>query len=157
MGTIAMLTEQTQAYLASHITSQACFSGLMRACKLHKYTCTDMDLPSQDQGGPSVSNWTTRCTEIQYLVGYIWMYFSVTPLLLNVTPPLSNITYILLKPSHLSTCWDCFQDACQTHLELWAIVTMGDNLWWNVMVVGWHCVPSLIKSGGTSFAHTKPI
>ena len=56
-GTIAMLTEHIRTHLASHpdIASQPRFSGLMKACKLCKCTHTDVDVPSQDQAGPSES------------------------------------------------------------------------------------------------------
>ena len=56
-GTIAMLTECIQTYLASHpdVTSQPCFSGLMKAHKSCKCMHTDVDVPSQDQAGPSGS------------------------------------------------------------------------------------------------------
>ena len=56
-GTIAMLKVRIQVYLASHpdIISNPHFSGLMKACKLHKCMHTDVDVPSQDQAGPSGS------------------------------------------------------------------------------------------------------
>ena len=57
-GTIAVLTEHIQVYLASHpdIASNPHFSGLMKAHKLCKCMHTDVDVPSQDQPGPSGSN-----------------------------------------------------------------------------------------------------
>ena len=56
-GTIAMLTERIRTYLASHpdVTLQPRFSGLMKARKSHKCAHTDVDVPSQDQAGPSGS------------------------------------------------------------------------------------------------------
>ena len=57
-GTIAVLTECIQVYLASHpdVTSNPHFSGLMKAHKLCKCAHTDVDVPSQDRPGPSGSN-----------------------------------------------------------------------------------------------------
>src|SRR6266481_7689447 len=48
-GMMAILTEHIQTHLASHpdVTSQPHFSGLMKACKSHKYMHTDVDVPSQ--------------------------------------------------------------------------------------------------------------
>ena len=56
-GTIAVLTEHIRTYLASHpdVTLQPCFSGLMKARKLCKCAHMDVDVPSQDQAGPSGS------------------------------------------------------------------------------------------------------
>ena len=56
-GTIAMLKECIQVYLASHpdIVLNPRFSGLMKARKLRKCAHTDVDVPSQDQAGPSGS------------------------------------------------------------------------------------------------------
>ena len=56
-GTIAMLTERIRTYLASHadVASQPHFSGLMKARKSRKCAHTDVDVPSQDQAGPSGS------------------------------------------------------------------------------------------------------
>ena len=56
-GTIAMLAKRIQTYLASHpdVASQPHFSGLMKARKSRKRAHTDVDVPSQDQAGPSGS------------------------------------------------------------------------------------------------------
>ena len=56
-GTIAMLKERIQVYLASHpdVASNPHFSGLMKAHKSCKCTHMDVDVPSQDQAGPSGS------------------------------------------------------------------------------------------------------
>ena len=57
-GTMTMLTKCIQSHLASHpqIALQPRFSGLMKACKSRKCMHTDVDVPSQDQGGLSISN-----------------------------------------------------------------------------------------------------
>ena len=56
-STIAMLTEHIQTYLASHpdVASQPHFSGLMKPHKSCKHAHMDVDIPSQDQAGPSGS------------------------------------------------------------------------------------------------------
>ena len=60
-GTIPVLTEHILTYLVTHpnVTSQPQFSGLMKARKTHKCTHTDAEAPSQDQAGPSGSNYST--------------------------------------------------------------------------------------------------
>src|SRR6266481_150921 len=60
-GTIPVLTEHIQTHLVNHpdVASQPHFSGLLKACKTHKCTHTDVDAPSQDQAGLSVSNYST--------------------------------------------------------------------------------------------------
>ncbi len=60
-GTIPMLTEHILTYLVTHpdVTCKPQFSGLMKARKMHKCTCTEVEAPSQDQAGPSGSNYST--------------------------------------------------------------------------------------------------
>ena len=60
-GTMSVLKEHIQTHLPSHpdITLQPHFSGLMKTRKSRKCTRTDVDAPSQDQAGPSMSNYST--------------------------------------------------------------------------------------------------